>query len=353
MRVAIFFDNFNEKGGAERVAIMLAKYLKADIYTTYVDWKKADPDLKKLKVHEMGLIFKNLKILTYSEIAYRFSKIQIPNYDAYLFLRTYCFSAAKNHHPNIWISTGILRALYDLYDFFYNKLNIWQKPIFQAWSSFYRNYDQKWTKNFDSILSNCETTKKKIKKYYDRDSKIAHHPVDTSRFYCKSFEDFYLAPSRLVKEKRVDLILEAFKEMPDKKLKVAGYGPEIKNLKKMVKGCPNIEFLGGLDFKSLIDLYARCTATISLNSVEGWGMIPVESMAAGKPCIAGIAGKESIINGKTGFSINLEKEEIKKYVRILTPEKAEKMKKDCIRRAKEFDVKIFIKKTKAEIKNLM
>jgi glycosyltransferase involved in cell wall biosynthesis len=355
MKVALFFDIFNEMGGAENIAIILAKHFNADIYTTYVDWNKVNEELKKLKVHQIGLFFKNAKLLTYSEIAFRFWKLKLPKYDVYLFLRVHCFSAAKSHHPNIWIACGIYHALYDTYEYFYRTLSFWQKPIFKIWSMIYRFLDQKWVKNFDEILANSATTVKQVKKYYNRDAKIAYHPVETKRFKCKSYEDFFLMPSRLTREKRVDLVVSAFKERPNKKLIIVGDGPERKKLEEMSKDAKNIKFLGYISSKKLIDLYSRCLATFSVVYGADWGLIPIESMASGKPCIAANDGAhtETVIHNKTGFLIKPEKEEIKKYVNIITPELAKKMKNDCIKRAREFDTEIFLKTVEEEIKKLI
>lgn len=355
MRIALFFDIFAERGGSERVAILLAKHLKADVYTTYVDWDNSDEDLKRLKVHEIGLTFKDAKLLTYSEIAWRFSRLKIPDYDVYLFSRLYCISSARNHHPNIWICNSPIRSVYDLHDILYKRLSLWQKPIFKLWCFIYKIFDREWVYGFDRILANSKNTANRLKRYYGLRVPVTYHPIDTKKFRCKSYEDFYLAPSRLVKEKRVDLIVEAFKEMPNKKLIIVGDGSERKNLEKLADGFDNIEFLGSLNFNSLVDLYARCTATVYMPIDEDYGLVPIESMASGKPCIAADEGgcRETVVHGKTGFLIKPDKDEIKKYVRMLTPEKAKKMKMACMNRAKKFDVKIFIKQIKKEINKLV
>jgi glycosyltransferase involved in cell wall biosynthesis len=354
MKIALFFDIFNELGGAERVAILLAKYLKADIYTTYVNWKLFRKELKGIKVKEIGLIFKNAKLLTYSEIAFRFSQLKVPKYDVYLFYRLYCISAAKNHHPNIWLCNSPIRAVYDLHNFIYKRLSFWQKPIFKIWCWVYKHFDKKWVMNFDKILAISKNVAKRIEKYYNKKAKVVYLPVETQKFKCKSYEDFYLAPSRLVKEKRIDLIIEAFKEMPNKKLVVIGDGPERKNLERLAKNCKNIKILGAFPFGKL-ELYSRCLATIYMPMNEDFGLVPLESMASGKPCIAANEGgpKETVIHGKTGFLIKPKKEKIKKYIELLTQERAKRMKNACFKRAKEFDVKIFIKKIKEEIKDLL
>jgi glycosyltransferase involved in cell wall biosynthesis len=331
MKVALFFDIFNELGGAERVAILLAKYLKADIYTTYVNWKLFRKELKGINVKEIGLIFKNAKLLTYSEIAFRFSRLRVPKYDVYLFSRLYCISAAKNHHPNIWVSTGTHTPIYEkkIHDFIKKSLNPISRLIFDLWCLLYSFFDKKWVRNFDKILANSKNTQNQILKFYNLKSRVVYHPVETKKYYCDSYKNFYLSTTRLVKDKRVDLIIKAFKKMPDKKLIVASDGPERKNLEKLAENCSNIKFVGALEQKKLTELYAKCTATICMGVTEFLGLVPLESMASGKPCIAANAGgyKESIVHGKTGYLIKPDVKEIIRYVKLLTPELAKRMKK--------------------------
>jgi len=355
MKIAFLFDIFNERGGAERNAIIMAKNIDLDIYTTFVDWNKVDEELREFDIKELGLTFKNHKLLTYSEIAYRFSKLKLKGYDFYIFSRLYCISGAKNHHPNMWLCHSPIRAVYDLHDSIYNRLSLWQKPIFKTWCWIYKKYDKEWVRNFDKIISNSNNTAARLKSFYGLESKVIHHPIETERFKCKNFEDFYFAPSRLVKEKRIDLIIEAFKEMPDKKLIITGDGPERKSLENLARGCKNIKLLGSVDYEKVIELYSRCTATIYMPINEDYGLVPIESMASGKPCIAANEGgpKETIIHGKTGFLIKADKEEIKKWVNYLTPEVARKMKNDCLKRAKEFNVNIFIQNIKKTINEVI
>jgi len=344
MKIALFFDIFNELGGAENFVILLAKKLKADVYTTYVNWDLFKEELKGLKVKEIGLTFKKHKILTYSEIAFRFSRIKVKNYDFYIFTRLYCISASKNHHPNLWLSSSPVRSVYDLHDFIYKNLNWWQKPIFKLWCSIYKRLDRKWVFNFDAITANSKNVAKRFKKYYGLDVPVTYHPIEVKKYKFEEPKDYYFAPGRFVKEKRMDLIIEAFKEMPDKKLVISGEGPERERLKKLAEGCNNIEFFINCSFEKMIELYSNCIATIYMPINEDYGLIPIESMASGKPCIAANEGgpKETIIHGKTGFLIKPDKEEIKKWVNYLTPEVSKKMKDDCLKRAKEFDINIFV-----------
>ncbi len=342
----MFFDIFDELGGAEKVAIMVAKKLNADIYTTYVNWDLFREELNGLNVKEIGLVFKKHKLLTYSEIAFRFSRLKISGYDYYIFMRLYCISASKNNHPNLWLCSSPIRSVYDLHDFIVKNLKFWQKPIFKLWCLIYKYFDKKWVYNFDKITANSKNVSNRLKKYYNIDAEITYHPIEVKKYKFCDPEDYYFAPGRFVKEKRIDLIIKAFKEMPDKKIIISGDGPERENLMKLAKDCKNIVFVGNVSSEKMIELYSKCIATIYVPINEDYGLVPIESMASGKPCIAADEGgpKETILHGKTGFLIKPDKEEIKKWVNYLTPKIAKDMKDDCIERAKEFDIDNFIKK---------
>ncbi|MDH8061893.1 glycosyltransferase, partial [Klebsiella pneumoniae] len=72
------------------------------------------------------------------------------------------------------------------------------------------------------------------KKVYGREADVIYPPVDVERFKLKrEKQDFYLTASRLVPYKRIDLIVEAFSKMPEKKLVVIGDGPEMSKIRKI------------------------------------------------------------------------------------------------------------------------
>lgn len=361
LNIALITDFFLECGGAERVAIILANNLDADLYTTVFNWElfKKEIKIKKSKVKEIGLIFKDIKrtnLLTYSEAAIRYLTYTLSkDYNIYLFFGHHCIAAASRYHPNIWFCNSPLRIITDLHKAIFKRLPYLQKPIFKMWCKLYKPIYFKWIKNCDKILANSVNVSKKIKKYYKRNAIVVRHPVETKKFYCKSFEDFYFVPGRLTKEKRIDLIIRAFKEMPDKKLIISGDGGERKNLERLASGCENIIFTGVVNFSNLVKFYSQCTAVIYIPIQEPYGLVPIEAAASGKPCITVNEGgcKETVINGRTGYLIRPNVKEIKKYVRYLTPERAEKMSAACLTHAKKFDVEIFMKNVKKQINEVL
>ena len=355
MKLGIFYDTFVNRGGAERTVSILANHFKADVVTSgyntdlFKDWVNT-------KLRDIGNATTNLNTrLGLLESALRFYKNRNNfNYDIFIFSGFYSIFSAYGNNPNIWFCHTPNRVLYDLKARTLNEISIFQRPFWKFYIKFFHQRDQRVVKNeIQKIVVNSKNTQKRIKKFYDLNSRVIYPPIETKKFVFKEFEDFFLCPNRLVSQKRVDLVAKAFTKMPDKKLVIVGDGPERKKILNMIKGYDNIEYRGVLKDEQLAGLYSRCLATIYMPVDEDFGMIPLEGMAAGKPCIAANEGgcKETVIHNKTGFLIEPTIENIIKEVKRSSVEKAEEMKDDCIIWAKKFDTKTFIEKWKNEIKD--
>jgi glycosyltransferase involved in cell wall biosynthesis len=355
VKTALLFDSFSGIGGQERKVIELSKFLNADIYTSQVNWDTVDVELKTARIYEIGCVFQG-KFSKRMEIASRFSRFSVKGYDAYIFCGFHCLSAVQRNKPNIWLTPAAMEYIYDEkeHDFVSNYLPKWQRPFFDLWCSFYRKFDLKYVKLIDCILANSKFTQKHIQQYYSRNCKVVYPGIDTSRFRCKSFDNFYLMACRLVKEKRVDLVISAFKELPEKNLVIVGDGPEFNYLKNFASGYSNIKLTGAILYDELIDYFSRCTATIGMTLSEAFGLTALESMASGKPTIgANSSGyRETILHGKTGILVNPTKVDIKSAVNILTPDFARNMKDDCLSQAKKFDTIVYFKNIQSALKNL-
>ncbi|WP_446918489.1 glycosyltransferase, partial [Klebsiella pneumoniae] len=93
----------------------------------------------------------------------------------------------------------------------------------------------------------------------------------------------YLTASRLVPYKRVDLIVEAFGHMPEKKLLVIGDGPEMEKIKAKAKA--NVVILGYQSNEAMIEYMQRAKAFV-FAAEEDFGITPVEAQSCGTPVIA-------------------------------------------------------------------
>ena len=85
----------------------------------------------------------------------------------------------------------------------------------------FRNWDYRSASGVDYFIANSKYIARRIKKIYGRDSVVIYPNVAVEAFQLKEEkENFYLTASRLVPYKKVDLIVQAFSNMLDKKLVV-------------------------------------------------------------------------------------------------------------------------------------
>ena len=163
-----------------------------------------------------------------------------------------------------------------------------------------RIWDARTANGVDAFAANSSYIAKRLHKVYRRDADVIHPPVDVSAFPVREDkEDFFLAASRMVPYKRMPLIVEAFRSMPDRRLVVIGDGPELSRVQRLAGA--NVEVLGWQPFDVLKDYMQRARAFV-FAAEEDFGITPVEAMACGTPVIAyGHGGVcESVIDGLTG-----------------------------------------------------
>ncbi|MFD2584183.1 glycosyltransferase [Pedobacter vanadiisoli] len=152
----------------------------------------------------------------------------------------------------------------------------------------------------DYFISNSNFIGRRIKKIYNKESTTIYPPIEVEDFTLEMVkDDYYVTSSRMVPYKKMDIIVDAFAKMPDKKLIVIGDGPDYNKIKE--KGAPNIEFKGYLPFKELI-LHLQKAKAFVFAAIEDFGMLPVEAQACGTPMIAlGKGGSlETVKDGITG-----------------------------------------------------
>lgn len=147
-----------------------------------------------------------------------------------------------------------------------------------------RLWDARTANGVDSFFANSQFIARRIMKAYRRRSEVVYPPVDVDRFPLhEKKEEYYLTTSRLVPYKRVDLIVEAFGQLMDRRLVVVGNGPELAAIQK--RASPNVDFLGYQEIPDLVSLTQRARAFV-FAALEDFGISVVEAQAAGTPVIA-------------------------------------------------------------------
>lgn len=147
-----------------------------------------------------------------------------------------------------------------------------------------RVWDHRSAAGVDCFLADSHFVARRALKAYRRHAQVIYPPVDTDRFRPGGERgDYYLTVSRLWGYKRVDLLVEAFAAMPERRLMVIGDGPELMRLRSLAPA--NVRLLGYQAAAVVLEHMQRARAFL-FAAVEDFGIAPVEALACGTPVIA-------------------------------------------------------------------
>ena len=159
-----------------------------------------------------------------------------------------------------------------------------------------RLWDVRTSNGVDLFVANSCYIAARIRKAYGRAAAVVHPPVDIERFALGTGpRGDYLVASRFVPYKRVDLVVEAFRAMPDRKLTVIGAGAEDDKIRRIAAGASNITLRPPVAQAELVRLLQGCRAFV-FAAEEDFGIGLVEAQACGAPLIAfGRGGARDIV----------------------------------------------------------
>ncbi len=353
MKIALVHDYLNQYGGAERVLeAFLEIYPKAPIYTLLYDKKRTGyafegrkiktsflqrvplikshhrPFLMLMPIAVEQFDFSDFDLVLSDSASYAKGIITSPNTLHICYCHTPIRYAWDDSHKYIE-EFGYPGPIKKLIPFFMNYIRLW---------------DEKASCRVDAFIANSHFVKKRIKKYYQRDSEVIHPPVKANLFYiAQKPEDYFLVVGRFLPYKRFDLAIKAFNQL-GWPLKIIGDGPDRKRLTKIAK--KNIEFVGLVSDDILKYYYAHSRAMI-FPQEEDFGITALESMASGRPVIAYQSGGalEIIQPGLTGLFFEKQKtEELIKVLKDFNPSDFDP--EEIRQRALEFDKEKFKEKIK-------
>lgn len=311
MKVAIVHDWLVNYGGAESVVETILKiFPDADIFTLVHDKEKMRGRFEKNKIYTSSLqkipcatkfYTKFLKFMPRAFESFDFSE-----YDLVISSSSSCAKGVITppYVPHIAYIHTPMRYAWDLFFDYRKRSGTLTRFFMDMWMTEIRQWDFISAQRIDTIIANSSYIARRIKKFWGRDSSIIYPPVDVEKFSCTETprENFYVAFSRLVPYKKIDLAISACGEM-GKRLVVIGSGSEEKKLHALASSYKNadIKFLGRASDEEVRQYLQRCRALIFC-AEEDFGIVPVEAQACGAPVIAfGRGGAcETVIDGKTG-----------------------------------------------------
>ena len=315
MKIAIVHDYIKEYGGAERVLEAMHEiYPDAPIYTSVYLPSYLGPHKNRFTNWDIrtswaqNLPFKAKLISPIRLIApFLFGSFDFSKFDIII------VSATGAYSPNSIKKADTVQICYchtpPRYLYGYETARDWKKNILSRIIGtiaihILRMVDFKSSRNVDYFIANSNETKRRIEKFYRKDTTVIYPPVDVQvpDFVVK--ENYYLAGGRIARAKHTDLIVDAFiKNGLPLKIFGKGFAGFEEELKDKVQNKTNIEFVGEVTDVKKDKLMAEAKAFVFASEDEDFGIVPVEAMMAGTPVIAHRSGGvlETVIEGKTGL----------------------------------------------------
>jgi glycosyltransferase involved in cell wall biosynthesis len=208
----------------------------------------------------------------------------------------------------------------------------------------------------DRILANSRFIAERITKAWRREAAVLHPPVDVAAFPPGTGpRGHFLIASRMVPYKRIELVVEAFRALPELRLVVAGDGPNMPLVRKAAEGAAHIDIRGRVPQAELLGLMQSARAFV-FAAEEDFGIVLAEAQACGTPLIAFRRGGAADIvrEGETGLLFAEQTapaiiEAVRRFVadeRRFTPEA-------CRANAERFSIEAFRAGLRAEVERVL
>ncbi|MBI2641564.1 glycosyltransferase, partial [Candidatus Roizmanbacteria bacterium] len=317
MKIALVHDQLQEFGGAERVFVALKKiFPEADVYTSFYNTEFLLNHAQKFKgwkiktswaqkVPFLNRLYSPLRFITpliWESFDFTSYDLVISSSGSYMskgvITKTNTLHLCYIHHQPRYLYGYETGSLHDLQK--YLPFRIYALLV----NHNLRLWDYLSSQRVDYFIANSDETKKRVEKFYRRDSFVIYPPVDIpekisllSTFHSPTY---YLTVSRLARPKHIEVLIHAANKMK-LNLKIVGTGKDELYLKSIVGD--TVEFLGTVSDTLLPSLYEKAKAFLFSSIDEEFGIAPVEALGHGLPVIAYSSGgiKETIKDSENGF----------------------------------------------------
>ena len=310
MKIALVHDYLNQRGGAERVFRHIADlYPGAPIYTSLFDRAETGDlvDPARVRTSYLQALPGSTRYFRFLAPLYpsAFERLDLSAFDTIVSTTTAWAKGVRFRKDATHVSyIHTVSRFAFAYDAYVGGLaggasgivGMLARPVVDRLVAWDRAAAQRPT----AFVANSHNVAARVRKYYGRESFVAHCPIDLERFAVGTGDgDYALVVSRLLPYKRIELAIRAC-AIAGRRLVVVGVGPAEAALKAEAVGT-RTEFLGALSDASLREVMGRASVVL-LPGEEDYGLVPLEANASGRPVIAYGAGGalETIRPGITG-----------------------------------------------------
>ena len=189
----------------------------------------------------------------------------------------------------------------------------WQRAKWGGFASKYIKFGEKMAAKYaDEIIVLSKDNQRYFKETYNRDTvlipngvnkPVIREPKIIKEKYGLKKEDYILYLARIVPEKKLDLLMDAFKNMKtDKKLVIAGGASDTNDYLELIKQKAleddRVIMTGFVCGEELDELYSNCYAYCLPSDVEGMPISLLEAMSYGRNILISDIDESTQVGGK-------------------------------------------------------
>lgn len=314
-KIAIVYDWVDKWGGVERILLYLHElFPKAPLFTSYYNstqasWAK-DLTMKTSFIQKFPTWIKTNRLWSLPLYPYAFESFDFSEYDIVISV-TSSFAKSIITKPKTFHICYLLTPT----RYLWTHQREYISPVIAIGASPFLKHLKLWdymsAQRPDTIISISKTVAERCKRFYNRVSSVIYPPFNIE--YWETIQEnlphnsdtdkntpYYLIVSRLEPYKKVDLAVDVFNTLPQRRLIIVGSGSEKTKLRHIAGG--NIEFQEHVSDQDLAVLYMEAQALIMPQN-EDFGYVSLEAQFFGCPVIAFKKGGacETVIEGKTGL----------------------------------------------------
>lgn len=312
--VAVAHGNYLERGGAERVSDELARLFDAPLYYGFGDPDYLPTDVETTSLfNDSPVSFLKRNVLT-RDLYYAWAAQRLPELTEYdtlvLSKNELSWYVPEDEQTLVHYIHSTPRTPYDLFQ------QRAESPITRLYSFLARTLFLPNTNYPDRFVANSELVARRVQRYWGIPGEkvsIVYPPVPVEEYGPRERADYYLTYSRLIPEKRIGAIVDAFSEL-DARLVVGGAGKERDALESHAP--ENVTFVGYMDETEKKRRLGEAKALVFNAMNEDFGMIPVEAFASGTPVLGVAEGytKYQVRDGENGYTHNPDPASIRESI---------------------------------------
>jgi len=296
------------RGGEKVLEALCRMFPDADIFTHVYDPQRISPLIRRHKVTTSSIARLPMATKMYtkyvSKMPRALEELDLSGYDLVISSESGPAKGVITPPEALHLSYvhSPMRYIWDHYGIYRSNADRVTRHMMSKLTSDLRTWDVVSAARVDGFAANSRFVQNRIEKYWRRDARVIHPPVDVDAFApdpTTELGSFYLYAGELTHYKRPDLAVKAFTQLGLPLVVIGGPDKAASELGKIAGR--NVRFLGRVSDEKLKRYFAACRALI-FPGEEDFGILPVEVMAAGRPVIAyGKGGVlDTVVDGKTG-----------------------------------------------------